>query len=127
MEKLWEDKQRMWFGAPLSFTNYSLTNDRIFIESGLINKKYGEIRLYRCFDVTLKCSFIQRIFGLGTIIVNANDADTPRLEIRNIVNSSEVKEIISEQIEKERIRNRTISKDLFNPYNSNDIDMPLVK
>ena len=44
MEKLWEDKQRTWFGAPLSFTNYSLTNDRIFIESGLINKKYGEIR-----------------------------------------------------------------------------------
>ena len=57
---LWKDRKRH-LGLPLSFTRYSLSEDRLFCETGLLNMKSDEILLYRVRDLRLTISLGQRI------------------------------------------------------------------
>ena len=36
---LWYDRKRTFLGLPWSFTKYSLTEDRLFIESGFLSSE----------------------------------------------------------------------------------------
>ena len=78
---LWQDRKR-YFGLPLSFTKYSLSDDRLFVETGLLNLEQNEVRLYRILDLQLKRSLGQRIFGVGSIIVTSSDKSLGKFEIR---------------------------------------------
>ena len=80
---LWSDRLRH-LGLPISFTKYSITEDRLFRETGLLNLREEELLLYRVRDLTLTRSLWQRIFGVGTITVTSSDRTTPSLEIKNI-------------------------------------------
>ena len=64
---IWSDRKRIFCGLPWTFTTYTLTSDRLFIETGVLGKHEDEVRLYRILDISLSRSFSQRIFGLGTI------------------------------------------------------------
>ena len=89
-----------------SFTKYSLSKDRIFINTGLFNLNEEEILLYRVLDVSLKLSFWQRIFRVGSVIVKSSDQSTPVLEIRNVKKPKEVKELIYKHSEEMKIARR---------------------
>ena len=95
----WQDRKRH-FGLPISFTKYAVSDDRIFLETGLLNIKYEEINLYRVRDLTLSISFWQRLFGVGSVIVHSADETNAHLEIKNIKNPKQVKELIYHSIEK---------------------------
>lgn len=95
----WSDKKR-YFGAPISFTTYSLSDDRIFIKTGMLNERQEEILLYRIKDITMERSLFQRIFGVGSIILNTNDSSTPTVILHNITNTEVVKEMIHQNVEK---------------------------
>ena len=88
---LWEDKKRTLFGLPWSFTKYKLTEEKLIIQTGFLNIKQEEIRLYRIMDVTLHKLLKQRIWGLGTIHCCSADKSTPEFEIKNIKRSEEIK------------------------------------
>ncbi|MEG0995332.1 MAG: PH domain-containing protein, partial [Clostridia bacterium] len=92
----WKDRKRTLFGLPWSFTIYKLTEEKLFIETGLFNKKEEEIRLYRIMDVTLKRSFSERIWGLGTIHCCSADKSSPEFDIRRIKRAGEVKTLLSD-------------------------------
>lgn len=92
-EILWNDRKRI-LGMPISFTKYSLSKDRIFIDTGFLNLNEEEILLYRVLDVSLKLSLWQRIFKVGSVFVKSSDQTTPLLEIRNVKKPKEVKELI---------------------------------
>ena len=62
-EIIWSDRKRTIFGLPLSFTKYSLTNDRLFIQTGLFTTVEDEVRLYRIMDVKLTRTLGQKLFG----------------------------------------------------------------
>ena len=106
MSVVWHDRKRTLFGLPLSFTKYSVTEDKLLIDTGFFNKKEEEVRLYRIMDVTLKRSFGERIFGLGTIHCCSADKSTPEFDIRRIKDSADVKNLISDMVEEERDRKR---------------------
>ena len=91
-ELMRERKRWLFFGIPWTFTKYILTKKKLIIEMGLFNSTENEILLYRITDMTLKRSFWQKIFGLGTLIVYAHDKTTPTLEIKNIKHIREFKE-----------------------------------
>lgn len=111
-EKLnWYGRKRLWCGLPWTFTKYGISNDRIFVECGLLNLKEYEVRLYRIVNINLTRSLIQRIFGLGTIHINSNDKDLKCFDIKNVKDSIRVKEMISESVEKERARNWVSSRE----------------
>ena len=102
---LWSDRKR-YFGLPLSFTKYAISEDRLFQSTGLLNLKYEEILLYRVRDISLTCSFGQRIFGVGSITVTSSDKSRPILVIQNVKQPAAVKELIHQQVEAMKISRR---------------------
>ena len=46
IQYLWNDRKR-YFGLPLSFTRYALSEDRLFVSEGFLTIKDDEILLYR--------------------------------------------------------------------------------
>ena len=46
---IWSDRKRH-LGLPISFTKYSLSEDRLFIKTGFLNLREDEVRLYRILD-----------------------------------------------------------------------------
>ena len=78
---LWKDRKR-YFGLPLSFTRYMLSDDRLFISEGFLNIKDDEILLYRVRDIDTTRSLWQRLFGVGTVTVMSSDKTMPQLVLR---------------------------------------------
>ena len=99
-----ERKRWLFFGIPWTFTKYILTKKKIIIETGLFNSTENEILMYRVKDMTLTRSFLQKLFGLGTLVVYAHDKTTPTLEVRNIKHVREFKETLSSAVEADRLR-----------------------
>ena len=102
---LWTDRKR-YFGLPISFTKYEVSEDRLFQTTGFLNLKYEEILLYRVRDLELSRSFGQRIFGVGTIKVSSSDKSNSELYIINVKEPAAVKELIHQQVEDMKIRRR---------------------
>ena len=108
IEYLWKDRKR-FLGMPLSFTRYRLSDDRLFCETGLLNMKSDEVLLYRVRDLRLTISLGQRVFGVGTVCVVSSDKSIPHLDLKNVKNPREVKELIHRNVEaaKDKRRMRT--------------------
>lgn len=102
IDYLWRERKRNIFGLPWTFTVYTLKEDKLCISSGILNKKHEEIRLYRIRDFTVNCSFLQRIFKIGTIHICSADSTTPEFDVMNIRNVLKVKDLMSDQVEKAR-------------------------
>lgn len=112
MNILWSDRKRLLlFGLPWTFTKYTCTSEKFILESGLLSTKEEEVRLYRIMDLTLERSFLQRVFGLGTIICDTVDKSTPKLVIQNVKDARNVKELLSEAVEQERVKKRVSSRE----------------
>lgn len=105
IEFLWKDRKR-YFGLPLSFTRYCLSEDRLFISEGFLNIRDDEILLYRVRDVDTRRSLWQRLFGVGTVTVISSDKTMPSLVLKNIKDPIFVKELIHRQVEEMKIRRR---------------------
>lgn len=101
----WSDRSRI-FGLPITFTKYSMSNDRIFCEKGLLNMKFEEILLYRVRDISMKITLGQRIFGVGSILLQSSDKTAPVLEIKNVKHPRQVKEMIHQQVEQVKEQRR---------------------
>ena len=99
---LWTGKKRSVFGLPWTFTHYTLTETCLYIRSGLFTVREEEIRLYRVMDVTLRQSFGERLFGLGTIHLCTSDPSTPEVDVKRIRHPKEVRSLLSDRAETER-------------------------
>lgn len=113
---LWKDRKRPIFGLPLSFTRYKLTEEKLLINTGFFSIKEEEIQLYRIMDVTLKCSLLQRIFDVGTIHCCSGDKTTPEFDIKDVKNPSNVKELLSKNIEIQRDRKRISGREFLGDF-----------
>ena len=105
IEYLWKDRKR-YFGMPLSFTRYSLSDDRLFLSVGFFSIKDEEVLLYRIRDITTSRTLWQRLFGVGTVIVASSDKTMPNLVLKNIKDPIFVKELIHKQVEETKIKRR---------------------
>ena len=112
IEYLWKDRKRR-LGLPLSFTRYSLSEDRLFCETGFLNLKADEVLLYRVQDLELTMRLGQRIFGVGTICVHSSDKSVPHLDLKNVKNPREVKELIHQNVEEAKDRRRMRATELL--------------
>ena len=118
---IWKDRKRTIFGLPLSFTVYTLTGEKLLIDTGFLNKRQEEIMLFRITDVTLIRRLSQRIFGVGTIHCCSADKTTPEFDITNIKDAKYVKEILSTEVFRESKENKVSSREiLFDDENDND-------
>lgn len=105
IQYIWKDRKR-YFGMPLSFTRYALSEDRLFASVGFLNINDDEILLYRVRDIDTSRNLWQRLFGVGTVVVMSSDKSMPNLVLKNIKNPVATKELIHEQVEEMKIRRR---------------------
>ena len=129
LEILWKDRKRGFLGLPLSFTKYSLTKERLFVETGFLNSIENEVRLYRILDVQMTRTLGQKMFGLGSINVHSSDVSSKDFKIKNIKKPKYVKELLSELVEKQRDEKRVVNRELMassideDELNDNDDDV----
>lgn len=112
-EIVWKDRKRVWCGLPWTFTIYELGDQKLIIKSGFLSQSQDEVRLYRILDLSLRRSLLQRIFGLGTIECHSVDKTMKNFEIKNIKNSEQVKEQLSDLVEEARRANRVSSREFM--------------
>ena len=105
IQYIWKDRKR-YFGMPISFTRYALSEDRLFTSVGFLNIKDDEILLYRVRDIDTSRSLWQRLFGVGTVTVMSSDKTMPNLVLQNIKDPVMVKEMLHKQVEEMKIKRR---------------------
>ena len=121
IEYLWKDKKR-YFGMPLSFTRYQLSEDRLFYSVGFLNIKDDEILLYRVRDIATSRNLWQRIFGVGTVTVVSSDKTMPTLILKNVKDPMLVKELIHKQVEEMKIKRRVRFGEIMTTDADDDMD-----
>ena len=102
---LWKDKKRI-LGLAISFTRYELTESRLRVKTGLLNTREEELRLYRVRDISAQESLLDRLFGVGSILLHTTDATSPTLLIQHVKRADQDKELLSAQVEKARVKIR---------------------
>ena len=119
---IWKDRKR-YLGLPLSFTRYSLSEDRLFLSIGFLNIKDEEVLLYRVRDINTSRTLWQRLFGVGTVTIISSDKSMPTFELKNVKNPMEVKELIHDQVEAMKIRRRVrVGEIMASGYDEDDDD-----
>ena len=119
---IWRDRKRTIFGLPLSFTVYELTEDRLFVKTGILAINEEEIRLYRVIDINYKASIFQRLFRVGSILLATSDHSAGNLEIRSVKNPKEIKELLSEKVEFQRDQKRVVNREIMSGAYADDSD-----
>ena len=122
MDFIWTDRKRIFFGLPWSFTRYQLTEEKLIIDTGFLTRNEDEIRLYRIMDIGLKRSLWERICGLGTIHCCSGDKTSPEFDIKHIKRPKEIKEMLSDLIEKERMERRVGLREHMTLDDDSDFD-----
>lgn len=119
---VWQDRKRWWCGLPWTFTKYRLTETKLIIDTGFFSTRQDEVRLYRILDVSLTRSLVQRMFGLGTVHCVSTDKSLKNFHLLNIRDAENVKNTLSDLIEKERKENRVSSREVISSGDIEDDD-----
>ena len=100
-----ERSRLLFLGLPFTFKIYKVTPRKLLIENGFLRKEYDETLIYRITDMKMKRGILQRMVGLGTLIVYSKDvSDGGELTIKNIKNCKEFYDQLSYRVEQERLR-----------------------
>lgn len=108
-----ERKRWGFLGLPFTFTTYSLTTKKLTIRQGLFTTTEDDILLYRVMDTSMTRTLMQKIFKLATLKIISSDKTLPNLEIKNIRNYREFKDLLEQSVERERLRMRMRTGELI--------------
>jgi uncharacterized membrane protein YdbT with pleckstrin-like domain len=78
----------------LRSTSYTVTNQRVMIEQGIVAKTVDEIDLRYIDDSLFHQSIGDRILGIGSVTLLSSDKTTPRTTLRSIREPRKVRELI---------------------------------
>ena len=104
-----ERKRWPFLGLPFTFTKYTIDENVITINTGLLSTHENDCYMYKVQDVELEASFMERIFGLGSIICYTGDTTHPKLIIEHIKHAKEIKNYILQESEEARRKRRTLA------------------
>ncbi|HEU4471790.1 MAG TPA: PH domain-containing protein [Flavisolibacter sp.] len=62
-----------WKWLEIKTTRLTITDQRIIVSQGVLNKETNETELYRVRDTSIEEPILYRLFGLGTVIVYTTD------------------------------------------------------
>ena len=124
IQYIWKDRKRI-LGIPITFTRYRLSDDRLFCEKGFLNINQDEVLLYRVRDLQLNMSLGQRIFGVGTICVVSSDKSVPHLDLVNVKDPRNVKELIHRSVEEAKDQRRMRTMEVMGGEDADHVDEEL--
>lgn len=104
---LWHDRKR-WCGMPLSFTRYYLVESedwlKLYSSIGFLSIRGEEVNLYRVYDISVRATLSNRIFGTGTLILHCSSNSSEEVHLIRIKKPYKVRAMLSELIEQERAK-----------------------
>ena len=87
-----------WGGVKLAAliagTRYRVTDERLFIERGLLTRTTDQTELIRVDDVRTRKTLVDRLFGLGSVEVVSTDTSDRFVTIEGVSGADEVAEIV---------------------------------
>jgi len=78
-------------------TMYTVTNQRVIIEQGILSKSLSEIDLRYIDELQFSQTVLDRILGIGTVTLVSSDKVFPTTSLRKIKDPRGVREIIRAQ------------------------------
>lgn len=103
-----ERKRTVFLGLPICFTKYRIDDENINIRKGFLSIVEDDAYMYKVQDVRLKKSFMERIFGIGTIICYTGDITHPELRIEHVKHAEQIKDFIIKASEDAKLKRRTL-------------------
>lgn len=73
-----------WRALATACTTIAIDEDRLVLRTGVLTKTVSSMELFRMLDITLVHPWWQRLLGIGTLVIHANDASHPRLELEGM-------------------------------------------
>ena len=104
-----ERKRWLFLGLPFTFTKYTIKEDMITIDTGLLKTVENDCYMYKVQDVQHSASLVEKLFKLGTVTCNTGDTTHPILVLSHIRNSKAIKDFILKESEEARLKRRTVN------------------
>ena len=104
---LWRQRKRNWCRTPFTFTVYALTDKELSVKTGILNENFNLIKLFRIVDISVERTFLQRIFGMSTIVLDTRDQSSGNgvVALKNVLNGFEVRKVLQEAVDASRREN----------------------
>lgn len=80
--------------ARLRSTIYSITNQRVLVERGILGKNVSEIDLRYIDDTQFSQTLGQRLLGIGNVTIVSSDKTSPLFVLRGVSDPRSVRELI---------------------------------
>lgn len=122
MAEFKERKRWVFLGLPFTFTKYTIKDDMITVNSGLLRTEENDCYMYKVQDVKHTATLGEKMFGLGTVICFTGDTTDPQLQISHIKNSKAVKDFILQASEEARMKRRTMNMLNIGAGSMEDVD-----
>ncbi|MEQ1861172.1 MAG: PH domain-containing protein [Chthoniobacteraceae bacterium] len=90
----------IWAWLKVKCRVYTLTTERLLIESGVLNKSHDTLELYRVRDLQVSEPLWLRLFGLQNIQLLATDITTENLELGYIPSGLNLRDKLREHVER---------------------------
>jgi len=81
---------------------YRLTNRRLFVSTGLIQRRRDQMELLRVKDVFTKQSLIERWLSVGTVVVVSTERETPVFYLAGVNDAKQVMDLVWHHARAER-------------------------
>ena len=104
-----ERKRWLFFGLPFTFTKYTVNDEKLIINKGLLKTTEDTCYLYKIIDIKLERSLCERIFGMGTIVCYTGDVTDKVIKLIHIKNSKTINDFLLDQSEEMRRKRRTLN------------------
>ncbi len=108
----------LWRWIETRCHRFAVSDQRIRITQGVLNKSVSSIELYRVKDVVLRQPFWLRLFGLGNVDLLTSDVTEPLLTLPAVPNAAELREKILLATEARRDSKQVRELDLSERFGS---------
>lgn len=92
----------IWNYLVVKLTKYEITNERLKISTGVLNKSLNDLELYRVKDTRLESPWYFRLLNMGKIVILTSDLSHPLVIVKAISNAENVRELLRATVEERR-------------------------
>lgn len=83
-------------------TSYHFAKGRLTWRTGLLSRSAESLELYRIADVTMRQSLLQRMFGVGRIVLNSADANHREIVMEGVPGPDRFRDWLTDAVQQAR-------------------------
>ncbi len=92
-----------WKWLVIRSTKYSLSTQRLRLESGVLTKSLDEVELYRVKDTQLHQTVVDRALGIGSVLILSSDETMPHINLAKVPDPVNLREKLRAVVEQVRL------------------------